>query len=67
LWSELIVNTRGEMKTTRIFFGQPGRYTFYDSIPGHRAGGMQGTVTGTPMTLAQAEAAATTDNPSVRT
>jgi hypothetical protein len=61
LWSELIVNTRGEMKTTRIFFGQPGRYTFYDSIPGHRGAGEEGTVTvtGAPMTLAQAEAAAT--------
>src|SRR5258706_10372695 len=59
LWSELVVNDQGETKTTRIFFGRPGRYTFYDSIPGHRAAGMQGTVTvtGTPMTLAQAEAA----------
>jgi plastocyanin len=61
LWSELIVNAQGETKTSRIFFGQPGRYTFYCSIPGHRAAGEQGTVTvtGTPMTLAQAEAAAT--------
>jgi plastocyanin len=60
LWSEVIVQAEGETKTTRIFFGQPGHYAFYDSIPGHRAAGMQGTVTvsGPPMTLAQAEAAA---------
>jgi plastocyanin len=61
LWSELIVNNQGETKTSRIFFGQPGDYTFFCAIPGHRGAGQQGTVhiTGAPMTLAQAEAAAT--------
>jgi plastocyanin len=65
MWSEMIVQDEGETKTARIFFGKPGNYAFYDSIPGHRAAGMAGTVTvtGTPMTLAQAEAAATMSIP----
>jgi len=64
-WSEMIVQAADETKTARIFFGKPGDYAFYDSIPGHRAAGMEVTVTvtGTPMTLAQAEAGATMSIP----
>jgi plastocyanin len=59
LWAGLIVNNQGDKATSRIFFGAPGVFTFFCAIPGHRAQGMQGTitVTGPPMTLAQAEAA----------
>jgi plastocyanin len=61
LWSPLTVNTYGETKGGRIFFGKAGDYTFYCAMSGHRAAGMQGVVhvTGKPMTLEQAEAAAT--------
>jgi plastocyanin len=60
LFKGLAVNGAGEKQTSRIFFGAAGDYTFFCAIPGHRAAGMQGTVTvtGPPMTLAQAEAAA---------
>jgi plastocyanin len=59
LFVGLKVNSQGEKATSRIFFGDPGDYTFFCAIPGHRAAGMQGTVhvTGSSMTLAQAEAA----------
>src|SRR5207237_4255944 len=58
LFAGLAVNNAGEKVTSRIFFGKPGAYTFFCAIPGHRAGGMFGTVTvtGAPMTVAQAEA-----------
>jgi len=58
LWAGLAVGNQGEKATSRIFFGAPGTYTYFCAIPGHRAAGMQGTVTvtGPPMTLAQAEA-----------
>ena len=61
LFAGLAVNSDGENVSSRIFFGEPGEYTFYCAIPGHRAGGMQGTitVTGSPITLAEAEAAGT--------
>lgn len=60
LWPVLTVNTAGEKRRARIFFGRPGMYTFYCVISGHRAAGMQGVVrvTGPTMTLAAAEAAA---------
>ena len=59
LFKGLAVNAQGEKDSSRIFFGTPGTYTFFCAIPGHRTAGMQGTVTvtGSPMTLAQAEAA----------
>jgi plastocyanin len=60
LFAGLAVAAAGETKSSRIFFGEPGEYTFFCAIPGHRAGGMQGviTVTGPSMTLEEAEAAA---------
>lgn len=60
LFAGLAVNGAGEKQSSRIFFGAPGDYTFFCAIPGHRVAGMQGTVkvTGPPMTLVQAEAAA---------
>jgi plastocyanin len=60
LFKGLVVNGAGEKQTSRIFFGSAGDYTFFCAIPGHRAAGMQGTVTvtGPTITLAQAEAAA---------
>ena len=60
LFAGLAVNAAGETNSSRIFFGEPGEYTYFCAIPGHRAGGMSGTitVTGPPMTLEQAEAAA---------
>jgi plastocyanin len=59
-WPGLMVNTMGEGKAARVFFGAPGDYTFFCGLPGHRAAGMQGVVrvTGPDLTLAQAEAAA---------
>ena len=58
LFAGLAVNNSGDKVTSRIFFGKPGDYTYFCAIPGHRAGGMFGTVkvTGPPMTVAQAEA-----------
>jgi len=59
LFKGLAVNAQGEKDNSRIFLGTPGNYTFFCAIPGHRAAGMQGVihVTGSPMTVAQAEAA----------
>jgi plastocyanin len=59
LFVGLKVNGAGEKQTSRIFFGEPGDYTYFCAIPGHRAT-MHGvvTVTGPSMTLVQAEAAA---------
>jgi plastocyanin len=59
LFKGLTVNAQGQKDSSRIFFGAPGTYTFFCAIPGHRAAGMQGTVTvtGPPMTLEQAQAA----------
>lgn len=60
LFPGLAVAVTGEKDIGRIFLGEPGEYTFFCAIPGHRAGGMQGvvTVTGPSMTLEQAVAAA---------
>jgi plastocyanin len=58
LFAGLAVSGAGEKASSRIFFGEPGEYTFFCAIPGHRTAGMQGTVTvtGPSMTLEQAEA-----------
>jgi plastocyanin len=59
LWPGLVVNNAGEKLQSRIFFGAAGAYTYFCAVPGHEAAGMHGvvTVTGPPMTVAQAEAA----------
>ena len=61
-FKELQVATKGATDTCVAFFPTPGDYTFYCSIPGHRAAGMQGVihVTGSAVTLAQAQTAAGT-------
>jgi plastocyanin len=60
LFAGLEVTTAGEKVQARAFFGASGAYTFYCAVPGHRAAGMQGTVTvtGSPTTVAEAETAA---------
>jgi plastocyanin len=57
LFAGVEVNSAGEVKSSRIFFGEPGDYTFFCAIPGHRAT-MNGVVhvTGSPITLKDAEA-----------
>lgn len=59
LFAELNGATAGAQKGT-AFFPAPGDYTYFCSIPGHEAAGMKGVVhvTGSPQTLAEAEAAA---------
>lgn len=48
----------GDVVAARAFLGTPGDYTFYCATPGHRAAGMEGTVTvtGAAKTRAEAEA-----------
>lgn len=54
----LVVDAAGEVDTGRAFFGDPGEYVFFCSVPGHRAAGMEGVITaeGDPKTFEQAEA-----------
>jgi plastocyanin len=37
--------TGGERKVRRLRIDQPGSYTFFCTLPGHRDGGMEGTIT----------------------
>jgi plastocyanin len=52
----LTVNSRGERKTARVFFGERGDYHFFCIIARHRAAGMYGVVhvTGPELTYAPA-------------
>jgi len=36
--------TGGEARVQRLRIDQPGRYTFFCRLPGHRDGGMEGTI-----------------------
>jgi uncharacterized cupredoxin-like copper-binding protein len=56
LFGELTLTTAGQTLSGVAFFPTPGTYNFFCSIPGHEAAGMKGTVTvtGPPVTLAQA-------------
>ncbi len=38
----------GSTRTGGLRLDRPGRYTFFCSVPGHRAAGMQGTINVTP-------------------
>lgn len=58
LFPELVVAAPGDTDTGRAFFPDAGDYVFYCAVPGHRAAGMEGTLTvdGDPKTLTEAEA-----------
>jgi plastocyanin len=59
LFETLEVQAAGDTTASRAFFGDPGDYDFYCTVPGHREAGMEGVVTieGDPITLEAAEAA----------
>jgi uncharacterized cupredoxin-like copper-binding protein len=59
-FQEIKVSGSQKNQACVAFFPDAGDYTFYCSIPGHRAAGMEGTihVTGASVTLDAAEAAA---------
>jgi plastocyanin len=43
---DVVVEVGGDKTKSGSFkLAEPGKYTFYCSIPGHRAAGMQGTIT----------------------
>ena len=60
LFAELEADGAGKTSTGVAYFGAPGSYTFFCSIPGHEAAGMKGTVTvtGPPVSLDEALKAA---------
>jgi plastocyanin len=41
----IVEASSGETKTAGFEITKPGKYTFYCSVPGHRQGGMEGTLT----------------------
>jgi plastocyanin len=60
MMASLSLDAAGTKKDTVAFFAKPGNYVFFCAIQGHETAGMWGTVTvtGPPMTLAEALAAA---------
>jgi plastocyanin len=54
---QLAVSGAGAKDDKKMFIGAPGTYTFFCSIPGHRAAGMVFTVNVTGPTVTQAQAA----------
>ena len=59
-FAEIHVAGNGDQSACVAFFPEAGDYTFYCTIPGHRAAGMEGVIRaeGDPITLEEAEAAA---------
>jgi plastocyanin len=45
VWTILAIGNAGQVDTESAGFPKPGTYTYFCTIPGHRAAGMQGTVT----------------------
>jgi uncharacterized cupredoxin-like copper-binding protein len=45
LFASLALTNSGSTVNGTAFFSHPGNYTFFCAIPGHRAAGMQGTIT----------------------
>lgn len=64
LLGTLALDTAGSTVKGTAYFAKAGNYTFYCSIPGHRAAGMEGTivVTGPPVATVQ-QAATDAGNP----
>jgi len=60
LFETIGVQNAGDTAAGRAFFGEPGDYDFYCTIPGHREAGMEGVITadGEPVSIEAAEAAA---------
>jgi plastocyanin len=60
LFASLTLGASGAVDKGVAFFEKPGIYVFFCAIPGHEAAGMKGqiTVTGSPVTLAEALTAA---------
>ncbi len=52
----LLVTEEGARDSARAFFGNPGEYVFFDTVPSNRTDGREGVivVTGEPKTLEQA-------------
>ncbi|MDQ1520176.1 MAG: Copper binding protein plastocyanin/azurin family [Actinomycetota bacterium] len=58
VWTTLVVNNAGEVKSEKAGFPKAGDYAFHCAVPGHKEAGMVGTVTVTPTLKPQASAAA---------
>jgi plastocyanin len=45
VWTDLVVNNAGEVKTEKAGFPKAGTYKFHCTVPGHAAAGMTGELT----------------------
>jgi plastocyanin len=63
MFQELKLEAGGQTLTGTAYFGTAGTYTFFCSIPGHEAAGMQGTVTVTGPDVTLQKALADSGNP----